>query len=73
MSHPTLSKLVLSCLVLAPLAPAQVRDQVVVFVNGDDQAVLRYDRRLDLLGASPVETGVLSTCLLYTSPSPRDS
>jgi len=61
MSHPTLSKLVLSCLVLAPLAPAQVRDQVVVFVNGDDQAVLRYDRRLDLLGASPVETGVFST------------
>jgi hypothetical protein len=44
-----------------PTAAAQVRDQVVVFVNGDGQAVLRYDRRLDPLGATPVATGVLSS------------
>ena len=47
--------------ILAPAAATQVRDQVVVFVNGHDQAVLRFDRRLALLGAAPVETGVLSS------------
>jgi streptogramin lyase len=61
MKTSLLAGVVLSSSLLAPAAPAQAQDQVVVFVNGDSQAVLRFDRRLSALGETPVPQGVLSS------------
>ena len=71
--------------VRAALLPQDMRAQLMELPEplrtGAEELRLRSGRRLSLLlaegespvGARPVQPRDLDTCLLYTSPSPRDS
>lgn len=61
MRTPVIALVVLSLLALAPSVQPQASDQLVVLTSLPEPAVLRFDRKLNLLSETPTELGSVSS------------